>query len=193
MNPLVTKRAIVVVTMITFVAVVLSVALYQVVRTYDKPSDQDLVDISETLQHFFRSYEVDWPADQYAQPILAPNAAEALRRDTEKSLMATVSDTTLAGELVDDRIDMLEEARASRGTIITESGYRITSLEYVQTTVERTVVLRAEVLEWRQEARWDFNMDGLTPSQRTEESHTYDVSMQRTNEGWRIVGMRPAD
>lgn len=193
MSPLVSKRAIVAVALVTFAAMALALGLHLTVRAVDRPSDSAMRGITQTVQAFFHAYDVEWPSACYKDESLPDSATETLRRDKRQELAQTVADSALVERVIDSRLSRLQQARYARGAIITHSGHQVVDVSYLRTTVDRTVVVRVEVEESRQEAMWETAVSDLTHAQLVQETRTYDLSVHPTADGWRVVGMRRAD
>jgi len=176
---------------VCIVAVTLAVGLFFTVRALDTPSDEEMARIEETLESFFATYDAVWPQDHYGDPVLHPEVRTAMRTEKQRSLRDTVTGELLAAEMANDRVIALEELRDAEGVVITEAGHDLLDVDYLQTTMDHTVVVRVSLSEWRQEGLWDAATSKLLPGSRTERSGVYDISVRETDAGWRIVGLRP--
>lgn len=193
MSPLVSKRAIVAVALVTLLAMALALGLHLTVRAVDRPSKSDMAAITHVVGEFFCAYDVAWPSACYEDQSLPETATDSLRRDTRDQLQQTVADDALIERVIDSRLSHLEQARLARGAVITRSGHQVVDITHVQTTVDRTVVVRVKVMESRQEAMWETAVSDLTHAQLVQDTRIYDLSLHRTTSGWRVVGMRRAD
>lgn len=173
------------------VAVTLAAGLFFTVRALDTPSDEEMSRIEGTIEDFFATYDAVWPAEHYGDSELHPEVRSAMRTEKQRVLRETVTGELLAAEMANDRVIALEELRNTEGLVITEAGHELVEVDYLRTAMDHTAIVRVKLVDWRQEGLWDAATAKLLPGSRTERTGVYDVSLRTTDEGWRIVGLRP--